>query len=340
MRRWGWGSLVLTIGGSVLVWAVLAAASLCVGSSGDLGWPGRQVYEIRSEWVYMASLVGAALAAAGVVYQAILRNPLADPYLLGISSGASLFAYLWRFPVVAGVLGVLSTSSGRALSQQAFAFAGAMVAVAVVFTLASSRGRLEPITLLLVGVIVNAVNGSIFLLISELAKDLPNSGGPMTFLVGRIQTNLTPAQEWAAAWVIGVGWAVLLYLSGELSVAVLGTAEAEALGVRIQRLRWIGLIVASLVTASAVAISGPIGFVGLVCPHLARLMVGTDHRKVFPVATGLGAGLLAVADAGSRFMARETMAGTWPAVGVVTGLVGGPFFLALLWRTRLSGIEE
>jgi len=119
-----------------------------------------------------------------------------------------------------------------------------------------------------------------------------------------------------------------------LNVAGLSEGEAQALGVRIGRLRWVGLVVGSLVTAAAVAISGPIGFVGLVCPHLARLVAGSDVRRVLPLATALGAGLLAVANAASRYLAREGMAATLLPVGVLTGLLGGPFFLLLLWQTR------
>src|SRR5689334_21103737 len=118
---------------------------------------------------------------------------------------------------------------------------------------------------------------------------------------------------------------------------MLSEAEAESLGVRIQRLRWLGLIVASMVTASAVAISGPIGFCGLVCPHLARIVVGNDQRKLLPLATALGAGLLAGADALSRYLSRYN--GTVLPVGVLTGLLGGPFFLVLLWRARHAGAD-
>src|SRR5207247_147792 len=223
--------------------------------------------------------------------QSILRNPLAEPYLLGVSSGASLAAYLWRFPAVGAALASALGTFAAAISQQAFAFAGALSAVAVVFALASRRGRVEPVTLLLVGVIVNSINGSIYLLINALAKDMTGgSGGEIACLVGVIQTNLEPAQVVAAAAVVGTGWLVLSYLSGQLNAAVLSEAEAEALGVRIHRLRWAALVTASLMTASAVAVSGPIGFVGLVAPHVARLLVGHDQRRLLPVATALGAG--------------------------------------------------
>ncbi len=330
MKRWGLGRLLVTIALGVLVWAALGAACLFVGSTGEVGWPSPAVRRIRLEYVMVASLVGAALAAAGVVYQAILRNPLADPYLLGVSSGASLLAYLWQLPALATLV---SSDVAAAAGQQAFAFVGAAASVAVVFTLASRRGRLEPVTLLLVGVIVNAVNASIFLLLNALIKDPARAGGPLSFLGGGLPAQLTAAQWWAAGSGVLAGWLVLFYVSGQLNVAGVSEAEAQALGVRIHRLRWLGLVIASAVTASAVAVSGPIGFVGLVCPHLARLVVGNDQRRLLPLATALGAGLLALADAASRWVAQSRVETTLP-VGVLTGLLGGPFFLLLLWQTR------
>ena len=329
MRRWSPLALVGTIVLCALFWAVVAAACMMVSSTG-YGWPKtREILVIRREVVLLSSLVGAALAAAGVTYQAILRNPLADPYLLGVSSGAALFAYLWRLPALAALTAALG-----AASQQGFAFAGALIAVFLVLLLSTRRGRLEPITLLLVGVIINALNGSIFLLVYSLVATLPSSEGALSLLVGGIQTGLTSDQKFAAACLIGFGFLILLAISGQLNAAGVGDAEAEALGVRIQRLRWLALIVASLVTASAVAISGPIGFIGLLCPHVARLFVGTDQRRLLPVATALGAALLCSADAASRRLAGGGLAATLLPVGVLTSLLGGPFFLLLLIQNR------
>jgi len=321
-----------TVGLSALAWLAIAGACLLVGSSGSVGIPTASNFVIRRELVLMASLVGAALAMAGVVFQTVLRNPLADPYLLGVSSGATLAAYVWRLPVLAGGVSMLNDLAA-ALGQQGFAFAGAMVAVGVVFTLAGRRGRLDPVTLVLVGVIVNAFCGSLFLLIHSLTMGLAASGGELTFLVGGLQTALTAQQRGLACTVVGVGFVVLMYVSGKLNVASLDEAEAVSLGVNVHRLRWVALVTASLVTAGAVAVSGPIGFVGLVCPHLARLIVGTDARKLLPVATAMGASLLTLADAASRLLARESLAQTWLQVGVLTGLLGAPFFMFLLWRS-------
>jgi iron complex transport system permease protein len=263
-----------------------------------------------------------------------LKNPLADPYLLGVSSGASLAAYLWQLPA-----GVAMGAVAAAFTQQAFALVGALASIAVVFALASRRGRLEPVTLLLVGVIVNAVNGSIFLFVNAIRPELAGrAGGPLAFLVGGIQTNYDPRQAIIAAIACGLLFVLLLWLSPGLNVAGLSEAEAQSLGVRIGRLRWVALLSASLMTALAVSLSGPIGFVGLVCPHLARRLVGHDARRLLPLSAALGAVLLALADSLSRWMIHTLH--TWPPVGVLTGLIGGPFFLYLLYRQRHGAAAE
>lgn len=316
---------------SLAIWGIIATACLMFGSTG-FHWPTSEQMEFRRQSVLCASLIGFALALAGVAYQAILRNPLADPYLLGVSSGATLAAYVWHLPIFS--LFFAANLAAIALSQQLFSFAGALLAVGIVFLLSMRRGRLDPITLLLVGVIVNSINGALFLLLNALYRDLPSNGGPLTFLVGGIQTDLTTAQMLIAAAIIFSGFAIVFYFAGQLNVAGASDGEATSLGVRIHRLRWITLLIASLVTAAAVAISGPIGFIGLICPHLARLVTGTDYRKLIPISCALGAGLLAIADAASRYLAAESFAQTMLPVGVLTGLIGGPFFLVLLWRDR------
>jgi iron complex transport system permease protein len=325
---------VVLVAGLAALSLVLLLAGLAVGSEGwspaalmhTLSGPdaGLIVGQIRAPRTLGAWLTGALLGLAGATAQGLFRNPLADPYLLGVSSGASLLSLLWY-------VGVLSTVAIplQAAGQQAFAFMGALASIAVVFIVASRRGRIEPVTLILVGVIVNAVNGSIYLLIYFRHPEIVDRGGVFTFLVGGIQTNLTRQQEVLAAICVAAGYFLLQYLTGQLNVASLGEAEAEAMGVRIQRLRWAGLVIASIITASVVAISGPIGFVGLICPHLARLITGQDQRRLLPAAAALGAALLAVADAGSRSLFHTQM-----PVGVLTGLLGGPFFLLLLWRSR------
>ena len=328
MKHWSAQRLMALIAVCAATWLVLGAACLLIGSTGN-GWPDAMQFRLRFPRVLQASLIGAALAAAGVVYQAILRNPLADPYLLGVSSGASLASYIWRLPVIGGLLAALGWHQS-AISQQLFAFAGAMISIGVVFALATRRGRLEPLTLLLVGVIVNVVNAALFLLINEIVRDQTQQA---TFIVGGIQTPTTQ-QAATVAIAVAISWLILMSLSGSLNVAMLSEGEATSLGVPIHRLRWIALVVASLMTASVVAISGPIGFVGLVCPHLSRLAVGNDQRRLMIVATAAGAALLALADAASRMLAQPRFAGTILPVGILTALLGGPFFLLLLWQNR------
>jgi iron complex transport system permease protein len=333
MNRWSFSRLCVNWAGGLAAWAVVAAACLAVGSTG-VHWPAGYEKTFRGESVLVSSLVGAALAAAGVAYQAVLRNPLADPYLLGASSGAALAVYIWRLPALTALLAIGGTITAAG-GPELFAFAGALAAVGLVLAITtgrSGRRRLDPVTLLLVGVIVNAVNGAIYLLLDAIVKDMPGGGGQIGLLVGGIR-HVTHLQFACAAVLIAAGWLTLVWTSGPLTVATLGEAEAQSLGVNIHRLRWIALVAASLMTAAAVAISGPIAFVGLICPHAARRIVGPDQRRLLPAAPAAGAILLCLADAASRGLARQDLLGQELQVGILTGLLGGPFFLFLLADT-------
>jgi iron complex transport system permease protein len=327
LKRWTLPKLLLTFAIGALIWLIAAAASSLVGSTGT-GIPTKEIFlEERLPRILLASLVGACLAAAGTVYQAILRNPLADPYLLGVSSGSALFAYFWRLPAAS----LLTTSLfASPITQQVFAFAGGLASIAIVFALAARRGRLEPLTLLLTGVIVNIINAALFLLLNELYHDQSTQA---SFLIGGLQTP-SQLQLQIVTYTAALCFFLLLLITPQLNVALLSEAEAESLGLQIHRVRWIALILASLMTASVIAISGPIGFVGLICPHLARLIAGNDQRKLFPLATATGAALLALADAASHLLSQSQFTGYLLPVGILTALLGGPFFLLLLWRTR------
>lgn len=313
----------------ILLWAIalaLAAAAggvaICVGSTGDFGWPDPFLLDIRRDRALCAALAGAALAAAGVGYQAVLRNPLAEPYLLGASGGAALAAFAWTLPPIVLSLPAWLAATG----QQAFAFIGALLAVGIVLALAGGRGRLEPTRAVLVGVVVGVVCGGIFALLVQLFRE--PAGGALSFLFGRV-----PDPSEAQLWVLGgvTGACVLALAAGAGPLASLGLAESEAaaLGVRVNRARWGAILVASLAAAAATAVAGPIGFVGLMGPHLGRLIVGPDVRRLLPIATALGAVLLCLADAAGRYAVQ--VAGTEIAAGVLTNLLGGPFFLLLLY---------
>lgn len=328
------GHLALLYGLSAVAW--LAAAWLCllVGSTGEFGWPDlAAVLEARAERVLLASLVGAALAGGGVAYQAVLRNPLADPYLLGASSGATLASFLWTLPA-AGM-----GSIPLMLGQQGFAFAGALAAVTLVLILAGGTGRLEPTRAILVGVIVSAVCASVLMLLINLYTTPAGGGGALAVLFGSLRTSLTRTEVYLAAGLALAAATMLASMAGGLNIASLGEDEAASMGIRVNRLRWLALAAASLLVAPAVAVGGPIGFIGLIGPHLGRLIVGPDNRRLLPVALALGAMLLAGADTATRVLSNPANLGTVLPAGVLTGLLGGPFFLVLLWsrRGRMNG---
>lgn len=328
MKRFDLTHMLLLLLLAAGVWGVAACACLMVGST-QVGWPDRATAALRLyDHVLPASMIGAALACAGVAYQAILRNPLADPYLLGTSGGAMLAAYVYRLPAFAGVAWIAY------LSPHSFALVGAVGVTTIVLLLAGLRGRINPVTAILVGAIINSLCGAAFILLNTIFRDLQGSGGVLTFLVGDIQTTASALHVRLSAIAIGFGWIILLMLSPALNVIRLSEDEAASLGVRVQRTRWGGLVVASAVTAAAVAISGPIGFVGLICPHVARWFCGNDNRRVMIVATALGASVLALADALSRYLLSVEAIHTVLPVGVITAILGGPFFLFILVRGR------
>lgn len=329
MKRFDLPSLLRLLAVAMLIWLIAVTLCTMVGSTG-VGVPrdASQAWLRLRGYVLPASVIGGALAAAGVAYQAILRNPLADPYLLGTSGGAMLCAYIWRLPLVAGVWWIVS------LSPHSFALIGALVATSIVLLLSGLRGRIEPVTAILVGVIVNSLCGAAFIFLNSVYKDMQGTGGPLTFLVGDIQTTASRQHVLISVATVCAGWLVLMWMTPSLNIIRLSEDEASSLGASVQRTRWAGLLIASLMTASAVAISGPIGFVGLVCPHIGRWFVGNDNRRLLPVATALGAGTLALADALSRYLLSVEAIATVLPVGVITAALGGPFFLVILLRSR------
>ena len=279
------------------------------------------VLELRLPRVLTAVVVGAGLAVAGVTFQGLLRNPLADPYVLGTASGAALgaaIAVLIPIRVAILDLGLLNV----------LAFAGGLAAVAVVYRLGRG-GPLAPLTgLLLTGYAVGS------LLAAGLAMTMYLSGANLrqifAFLLGGLEGASWMRLAIAAPLVIGGSVAILLR-ARSLNGLLLGEEAAAHLGIDVRRERGILLGLATLVTAAAVAVSGLIGFIGLVAPHLVRLVVGPNARNVLPLSAILGAVLLVGADLVARLL------GEIP-VGVVTAVIGAPFFLALL-RSARGGYE-
>jgi iron complex transport system permease protein len=277
------------------------------------------VWAIRLPRVALGILVGGGLAVAGAALQAIFRNPLADPGLIGVSSGASLGA------VAAIVLGFAALGS---YTLPFAAFVGGLVATLVVYALARFDGRTEVVTLLLTGLAVNAITGAgIGYLVFRATETEVRDAVFWTLgsLGGATWTSVLSALPFVA-----LGAIVLPAFARALNLLVLGEREAAHLGVETERVRIIVVAAAALTTGAAVAVAGTIGFVGLIVPHLVRLVAGPDNRLVLPASFLAGASLLVLADLGARTVAAPAEL----PLGVVTSLIGGPFFLWLLHRTR------
>jgi iron complex transport system permease protein len=285
--------------------------------------PGHNIdYEIllvRLRRVFLAAFVGAALACSGVVLQAILRNPLADPYILGISSGAGLGAIV---AVLAGVGWQLW--GGSPIS--AFSFAGALVTVWLVWFIGHFAGRAQTTSLLLAGVVVNAFFAALIMFLISIARS-DELRATIFWLMGNISEK-EPTVLWASGACVVAGIAALFSVSRRLNLLTLGEDEARALGVDTARTRLVAFALAAFITAVAVSLSGLIGFVGLIVPHAVRLIFGPDHRQLMPLSALVGATFLVIADT----LARIVVAPAQLPVGVLTALAGGPFFLILLAR--------
>ncbi|MFH1614375.1 MAG: iron ABC transporter permease [Planctomycetota bacterium] len=278
-------------------------------------------YEIfvhfRLPRILLAAIVGASLASAGVVLQAILRNPLADPYILGISSGAALGA------IIALLCGMSWTLWGRS-PVAVFAFIGAIGAVWLVWAIGSLAGRGRPTGLLLAGVVVNAFFSAVIMFLVSIARS-SQVHSTIFWLMGNMQ------QEeffvlWLGATLTGLGIIILMRICPQLNALSFGDADAQNLGVTIFAVRLIAFAVAAFITAIAVSLSGLVGFVGLIVPHGARLVFGPDHRQLLPLSAIVGATFLVLADTLARIVAAPAQL----PVGVVTAVIGGPFFLILL----------
>jgi len=282
-----------------------------------------EIWRVRLFRAGAAAVVGAALAVAGLALQALLRNPLAEPYILGISSGAGV-----------GVLCGLALATSLALptwaTTPALALVGGLATAAVVYGIAQRRGRLDPYVLLLAGVMINVFNGALILVILQFAKP--------TEMIHFIGWGMGKVPEWmwsdpvmlaVCGGLVLAGWGAMFVRGAAFNALGLGDEVAGSSGVSVHALRVQTFVVASLMTAMAVALAGPIGFVGLIVPHVCRILLGPDHRLLAIVSGFAGAIFLMAADTLCRMIDRWTGLGELP-VGVVTALAGGPFFIYLL----------
>lgn len=270
--------------------------------------------EIRLPRTLLTGLVGMALAPSGAVFQALLRNPLAEPFILGLSSGAA-----------AGAL--LSIALGVAVYPMvtpAAAFLGALLTVSLVFFVAGSKGRLHTNTLLLTGVIVNAFFTSVIMLVLTISTE-----EKLHHMLFWLYGDLTSARFDHVVLVAPLAALALVVILGHargLNLLAAGEETALQLGVPVEEQKWVLFAVTSLLTGAVVSVSGIIGFVGLIVPHLVRMAFGPDHRLLLPLSALCGGVFLILADA----MARVVLAPNEVPVGVVTAALGAPFFIVLL----------
>lgn len=289
-------------------------------------WMEQVIFDVRLPRVLTAMLVGGGLALAGSVFQALLRNPMADPYIIGTAAGASLGAIAGLMaPVLVPALVIGAGSSWLGLGVvQVLAFTGGLATVLLVYAVSRANGRVPVVTLLLTGYAVSSV------LAAGVALLMFLSGQRLGAIFGWLMGSLAAA-SWVnltlAAPLLVVSAALLVVRWRSLNLLLLGEGAAAHLGIDVEREKLVLTALASLATSAVVAISGTIGFVGLVVPHVLRLAVGPDHRLLLPASVLYGAALLALADLGAR------LAGGIP-VGIVTALIGAPFFIWLLRRSR------
>ncbi len=351
--------LGFAVGTTLLLWIAVGALSLTYGSSGFGGWEVLQtfvrgdlsatqsaiIWEARFPRIAFAGFVGAALATSGAVFQAILRNPLADPYILGISGGAALGGTL-LLALGTGLAGIAGLPSSwiawiTTISPPVAAFAGALGALTVIYTVDRwvPGGRTGNYVLLLTGVIINAFASAIILFLKSVVS-AQKAQQLLFYLMGTLSVEGT-SQGTLVTTGGGMTAAIagLLWFGRDLNVLSLGDDEAAALGVDVEWVRWWTVGLSSVAVALAVAFTGLIGFVGLVVPHGVRLVVGPDHRVLLPCCAFTGAAFLTASDLLTR--TAFGLFSTALPVGVVTAFVGAPLFMFFLWRnltrTRRDG---
>jgi iron complex transport system permease protein len=318
--------LLLWLAGLSLAVVVLAVLCSLVGQY-HLTW---KTWYFRLCRAAVAAEVGVALAVAGLALQALLRNPLAEPYILGISSGAGV-----------GVLCGLALATHLALPRwattPALAMVGGLATAVVVYAIAHRRGRLDPYVLLLAGVMINVFNGALILVILQFTKP--------TEMIHFIGWGMGKVPEWiwnepilliVSGAAVLAGWGILFTRGAAFNALGLGDEVASSTGVSVQALRIQTFVVVSLMTAMAVSLAGPIGFLGLIVPHVCRMLLGPDHRLLVIVSGFGGAMFLMAADTLCRLI--DTGMGELP-VGVITAMAGGPFFIYLLRTRRGGGIQ-
>jgi iron complex transport system permease protein len=309
------------------VWSIIWQHSTQSASAAtDLGVDSI-IWQIRFPRVVLGALIGAGLAVLGVVVQAMVRNPLADPYILGVESGAS-----------AGAVAVIfygGAFSSNVITPTVGGFLGAMGTLFLVFALARSNGRVSAVRLLLVGVSLSYALAGFTSFVLYSTRDPAAQGAVLFWILGGLG-----GAEWERIPVVvgalAIGLGCIWYYARPLNALAVGDESASALGIDPDKLRVRLFVICSLVVATIVANVGPIGFVGLVVPHVARLLIGADHRRVILASFLLGATYLVAVD----IVARTIFAPSEIPIGVVTAMLGTPFFLWLIRRRGAAALKE
>ncbi|HEY3057028.1 MAG TPA: iron ABC transporter permease [Thermoanaerobaculia bacterium] len=301
-------ALAISVGATSISWSAIAAGDPTARTI---------LFGIRLPRIFTGALVGAILAVAGLTFQTLLRNALADPFILGVSGGAAAGAAVATAFGLAGVSGVVPI----------VAFCGALLATAAVFLLARRGTHTDPTRLLLSGLVLNAFFSAVILIAFALSR----------------QSDLTAALRWMMGTLFGASWSdvallgilllvaiiALATIANDLRLLVFGEDDAKSRGVDVERVKLAGFVIASIITGAAVAVSGIIGFVGLLVPHLIRLIWRRDFRFLLPLSALGGATLLVLADVASRVIVTSAEL----PIGAFTALLGVPFFLSLLRRS-------
>ena len=318
-----YGLLALLLAGAYVV-AILTGPS-------QLAWSemwSKGIWELRAARALMASIAGAGLSVAGVVFQSLLRNPLAEPYVLGVTAGAGLGAAV----AIVATAQVAGIAIFGLWAVPGMAFVGALGTILLVQALARTPSGAVPVqTMLLAGVTVSAVLNSLLMFVVSVAPS-DKLHGVVWWLLGNLQVGDWRLLEIVAA-VVAAGLAVAILWARDLNLMALGDEPAAHLGLNVTRSRRMFFVVASLVTGATVASCGIIGFVGLIVPHAVRLVVGPDHRRLVPAAALAGAAFLVLADCLARSLLPQ---GQILPIGVVTALCGGPLFLMLLRKHKAA----
>jgi iron complex transport system permease protein len=339
LRALNWQARVIAIFGMIVLLLLVILSSSAIGST-DISIssifqlilskiaPGSSnaslppsieiiIFNIRLPRILLAGLVGAALAVAGATYQGLFRNPMADPYLIGVTQGAGLGA----------VIGFFLPAAWHAFSVPLLAFIGALVSVFIVYLIARVGRTLPMTTLILAGIALGSFFSSITSYLMTASQDKLH--GIISWLLGTFSTS-----NWEQVWIvlpyIAAGIIIIWLFARPLNVMQLDEEQARQLGINVERTKLILLFAATLITAAAVCFCGTIGFIGIIIPHTVRLIWGPDHRFLLPLSTFAGAVFLILADT----ITRTVLAPTEIPIGTITAFVGAPFFLYLLRQKK------